>query len=400
MKNYAYKARDNSGKMVKGVTVAENELDLSKKLSKQNLFLIYAEVKAMKKVVAKIPRLPQQEVLNFTIQLATLLDAGMPLVGGLSDLAKDAPNEEIRTVISDIRSRVESGSTLKEALSYHKKTFSDLYISNIGAGESTGQLGLVLNDLCGFLEWQMDLKGKIKEASIYPIILFLAMTGVVALLVVKILPMFKPIFEELKVDLPATTQFFLSISDFVVGYWYVIIGVILLFVGSLKLFYSTENGHLILDRLKLKVPIFGILIHKIVLSRFCHTLALTLQAGVTVLSALDISAQVIGNKFIERVIVKSRNAVNVGEKIAASLDSSGPGVFPPLVIRMISVGEQSGHLIQTLHKVNQFYDKEVPSAIKKMFAMFEPLMIVIMGIIVGMIALSIITPLMQITTSL
>jgi type IV pilus assembly protein PilC len=393
MPNYAYKARDNSSKIVKGKMMAEDERDLSNKLSNLGYFLTQSKIQRIKRVVAKAPALPARDILNFTIQLATLIDAGVPLVGGLNDLARDTENADIRTVIEDIRHRVESGSSLKEALSFHPKTFSNLYIANIAAGESTGELSRVLNELSSFLEWQLDLRSKIKEASIYPVVLFSVMIAVVILLIVKVIPMFEPIFVEIGVALPLPTQIILAISSFVRTYWYIVAGLVILLVGGYKFFGSKQRGRYFLDHMKLKMPIFGELLRKIALSRFCRTFSLALESGVSVLSALDIAAEVIGNKYLEYLIIRVRNSVNVGEKLAVSLEVSGE--FPPLVVRMISVGEYSGHLTQTLQKVNEFYGKEIPASIKRMFALFEPMMIVVMGVVVGGIALAIVLPLMQ-----
>jgi len=394
MQTYTYKARDNLGKVVKGTIAARDELDLSNKVRKLGYFLTQSKVQIGKKKITKPHRLSAREVINFTTQLATLIDAGVPLVGSLNDLARDSQNPHIREVIDDIRFRVEAGSTLQEAISHHRKTFSDLYIATVGAGESTGKLSPVLNDLTDFLEWQQDLRSKIKEASIYPSILFSTMIAVVILLVVRVIPMFEPIFADFKVELPLPTRAVLGVSYLVRTYWYAVLGVVILLVGGYKFLGSKEKGRYIEDKMKLRIPIIGDLLRKVALSRFCHTFALSLTSGISILSALDVSARVIGNKYLEYLVFKARDAVNVGEKISLSLRASNE--FPPLVTRMISVGEQSGSLSETLGKVNQYYDKEVPLVIKRMFAIFEPLMIVVMGVVVGGIALAVLLPLLRI----
>lgn len=394
MQNYIYKARDNFGKVVRGTMMADDEINLANKISNLGYFLVGAKVTtASSKLSAKMPRLKPKEVLNFTIHLATILNAGVPLVAALRDLAQDTEKESIQKVIDDVRYRVESGISLKEALSLHPGSFFKLYTAIVGAGESTGKLHYCLEDLANLLDWQMELRARVKEAATYPIILFCVMLGVVTLLVVKVIPAFKPIFEQAGQNLPLPTRIVLGVSDFVGNFWYIPLGSVVLLIAGYILCNSKAKGKYWLDGLKLKLPLFGPLLRKVALSRFCHTLALSLRSGVNILTSLDFAGEVIGNSRLQDSVIKTRDSVNVGEKLGTSLRVSGE--FPPLVVRMISVGEQSGALTQTLDKVNQFYDREVPATIKRMFALFEPMMIVIMGVVVGGIALSIFLPMFQ-----
>ena len=393
MQNYQYTARDDFGKVVRGRMIAEDETDLANKISKLGYFMVRSKVIAATAKAARPSRLKPRDVLNFTIHLATMLDAGVPLVAALRDLARDAEREEIQRIIDDLRFRVESGSSFKEALVFHSRSFSNLYVGVVGAGESTGRIVPCLNDLSTLLEWQLDLKAKIKEAATYPIILFSVMLGVVILLVVKVIPTFEPIFQDAGVDLPLPTQIVLGISHMVRQYWYIFVGIVILSVAGYRFYYSKPTGRYMIDGLKLRFPLFGLLLRKVAISRFCHTFTLALKAGVNVLAAMDIAREVIGNTRLEHAVAKARDSVNVGEKIATSLQISGE--IPPMVIRMIGVGEQSGALPLTLDKVNQFYDREVPATIRRIFALFEPMMIVVMGLIVGVVALSIFLPLFQ-----
>ena len=394
MQNYAYIARDNYGKQVKGLMMADDEVDLANKISRLGYFLTRARVhRGTAEEKLKIARIKPKAVLNFTIHLATLIDAGLPLLDGLRDLARDAEDEDAQRLIDDIRHRVESGASLREALSFHPGSFSKLYTAIVGAGENTGKLAPVLNSLASLLEWQMDLKAKVVEAATYPLILFCVMVAVVSLLVIRVIPTFEPMFKEVGAALPLPTQIILGVSSFVRQFWYVVLTALVLLVIGFKFYGRTKAGRYHLDSLKLKLPLFGILLRKVALSRFCHTFALALKSGVNVLSALDMAGEVVGNNRIERSVLEARDAVNVGEKIASSLQVSGE--FPSVVIRMIGVGEQSGSLTETLNKVCQFYDREVPAAIKKMFALFEPIMIVVMGAAVGGIALAIFLPMFQ-----
>ena len=401
MVTYSYTARDDQGKVVKGTAAADDESDLFNRLSKGGLILTSARV-ANAISFGKSPessgggvRLSQTEVLNFTTQLAISLEAGVPLLTVLKDLGTNSGDKKMRRVMSEIARKVETGTSFKDALTTYRSSFTQLYISIVGAGESTGKLPMVLNDLARMIEWQLELQSKIKEAMIYPIVMFVAMVGVVTVLMTVVIPKFIPMFESLKLELPLPTKIVLGASKlwwlpFVVGgvCWAVY------FVTSL-----TAEGRYKIAKITLKLPVVGDLVNKIALSRFCHTLALSLKSGITVINALGIASEVTGNAYLERAISKAKNYVNVGEKISVSLDKAAKeagGGFPDLIIRMVSVGETSGSLAETLEKVNQFYDKEVPATIKKIFAMMEPAMIMVMGGVVGGIAVSVFLPLVKV----
>jgi type IV pilus assembly protein PilC len=403
MPNFSYRARDNAGKEMKGILGAQDEVDLGNQLNKLGCFLISAKevsIAAGKGPAASrhLTHLGAVEVLNFTTQLAISIDAGIPLLSALRDLSVGNPNKKMKTMLEDLSRKVESGISFKEALASHPMVFSKLYLSIVGAGESTGKLSFVLSDLAKLLDWQLEMQAKIKEASIYPVMLFVVMVGVVAVLVGVVIPKFEPMFAELGVSLPMPTLIVLGISQAFRKFWWLMlisgIGIVL----GLKMYGKTEQGGYVLDRFKLKLPIFGTLLIKIALSRFCHTFSLALRSGVAVFNAMGIASEVMGNKYFEKSIKKAQDYVNAGERISTALESSGQ--FPSLVIRMISVGEQTGALSEVLEKVNQFYDKEVPAAIKKIFAMFEPLMIITMGVVVGGIAVSVFLPLISIISKI
>ncbi len=396
MQNYSYTARDSDGKLVRGAMMAGSEIDLANKVANLGCFLVRCKViteSSGRTIGAGYASLKSKEVLDLTIQLSTLLDAGMSLVVALKELSRDEQKEGLKKILDDIRYKVEGGSSFKEALLSHPRSFSNLYIAIVGAGESTGKLASCLNDLAILLDWQLELRGKIKEAATYPIIIFVVMVGVVTLLVVKVIPVFEPIFKDLGANLPLPTQIVLAVSHFVRSFWYLILMAAALLAFGYKLYYATANGRYVLDSLKLKLPVFGVLLRKVALSRFCHTLTLSLRSGVNLLTALDMARDVTDNSRLEKAVTKAKELVNVGEKLAHSLEVSGE--FSPLVIRMIAVGEQSGAITQTLDKVNQFYDREVPATIRRIFAIFEPVMLIFMGVVVGGIALSIFLPIFQ-----
>jgi type IV pilus assembly protein PilC len=402
MLNFVYKARDDSGKLVKGVLAAEDETDLFNRLKTMGFFLTSSKASLIapksQSDLKKQGNLSQIDLLNFTTQVAISLDAGIPLLTVLKDLGTNSPKKTVKFIVEDLARKVESGSTFKEALAGHPKSFSALFVSIVGAGESTGKLSFVLEDLSKIIEWQLDLQSKIKEASIYPVILFIAMVGVVTVLMATVIPKFKDMFFELGVELPLATKIVLAASSvwwlpFVV----ITIAVIIWIVIGLK-----PKGRYQLDKFKLKIPVIGDLLTKVALSRFCHTFALGLRSGVNVFNALGIASEVTGNIFLAQAVSKARDYVNIGEKISTSLVMSmkdAGGKFPDIVIRMINVGEQTGSLAQTLDKVNQYYDKEVPAAVKKIFALIEPVMILFMGVVVGGIALSVFLPLTKLISA-
>jgi len=401
MQKFNYTARDEGGKVVKGEMLAESELELGSKISKMGYYLTGYKLNkgpVRLKGPSKRYHLKIGDVLRFTFQLATLIDAGLPLLEGLKDMARESQDERMQTIIDDIRYRVEAGETMEGALSYHPTSFPQLYRAIIGAGEATGKLGQVLHDLTVLLEWQAELNSKITEAATYPIILTTVMIGVVTLLVVRVIPMFTPIFEELHSTLPLPTQIVLGVSYVVRNYWYVFIGVIVGSIFAYKAYVSTTVGRFNADSIKLKIPLVGNLIRKIALSRFVHTFALSFRAGINLLTCLDIAKKTTGNVRLERAIGNARDSVNVGEKLAASLQVSGE--FPQMVIRMIAVGEQTGSLTNSLLKIAEYYDKEVASAVRKIFTSFEPIMIVTMGAVVGGIAMSIFMPMFQMVEKL
>ena len=394
MPKYYYTARDEFGKLVRGVMVAQDEIELGNKLD--HLGYILTGIRSRTKEYAsksRVRNFNQRELLEFTIHLATLINAGVPLVTGLRDLGRDSTSPSLQKSVEELRRRVESGSSLKEATEAFPRSFPKLYTAILGVGESTGKLGDVLNDLAKFMEWQMDLRGKVKEAATYPIIIFSVMIVVVTILMVRVIPIFEPLFSDVGVSLPVVTQALINTSKAVRQYWYLgilgIFGIVMLY----KTYSLNERGRYNIDSIKLKLPIFGDVARKIAISRFCHTLSLGLRSGMDLLSALNLGADVTANARLSQSIQMAKKAVNYGEKLANALEVSEE--FPPLVIRMVNLGEQSGALTFTLDKVNEYYDKEVPATIKRFFTFFEPMIIILMGIMIATIALAVLLPIFR-----
>lgn len=401
MARYVYKARDASGHLSTGTVDAADELEVAAKLSKVGHFLIQAkETVSQKSLRASLKqgRLSQKELLTFTVNLATLLDAGIPLLEGLSSLSHDIGSPRVKSVILDLGKRIQAGSSLKDALAASPTSFSELYQALVGVGEATGKLDSVLNDLAKMLEWQLDLRSKIREVMTYPTILGLVLIGVVTLMVIKVIPMFKSVLEAVNVALPLPTQVMFALSDLAQRRWPLVVAQLGVLAVAIAVANRTDRGRLLLDSAKLRVPLFGPLLQKIVLSRFSRTLSVCLNAGLNAIESLRLSMKAAGNAKVAHAVERAETAIRTGQGLRDSLAQTG--VFPPLVLRMVAVGEQSGKLGQCLEKINQFYDREIPATIRMVFALFEPIMIVCIGVIIGGIALSLFLPLFQLTQAL
>ena len=399
MPAFKYKARDASGKSVEGVLEADNETNLAQKLAEINVVLVDAT--AVKKVEAPsfhFGKVKRREIILFTNHLATSVDAGVSVVQAIADFARETENPRFKKIVEDVDRQVMAGTSLSEALSKHPEAFSDMYVSVVGTGEATGNLALVLKDLVGFLEWQEELVSQVRQASIYPSFLIFMIVAVITVMMTFTFPKFIPIFKSFQVELPTPTVILISISEFFQSYWWVMLGVIAALIVTYIITYRMPKGKLFWDTVKLKVPLFGTLIHKIVLSRFAHYFSILYSSGIGILESFNIIQRVVGNEVMRMAIFRCAAAVERGGTIHDSL--KGEKTFPPLVMRMIQVGESTGKLDQSLQKVSQYYDREVPASIKKMFAFFEPMLIIFMGVVVLVIALAIFLPIYKLTSTI
>lgn len=400
MAQYAYKARDAQGQPLSGMIIAESEVDLANRLAREGCALTQAReisdeeagtLRRRRPSGQHAGKLKPKEVLLFTTSLATFVSAGLPLLQGLQSLAQSERRTRSRALVEDLVKRIQAGHSLNGALAAHPGSFSPLYLALVDAGESTGKLDVILNELARMLESELDLKTKIREAAAYPVILCLAMVGVVTLLLVKVIPVFVPIFTEAGVALPVPTRILLRVSGVIAHAWPAAIAVVIAGVIAYRAFHRTKAGGPALDRAILRLPLLGGLAYKMALARFFYTLRLSLQAGINVIQALRFSGNVMGNLWLSYAVGQTERAVRIGQDLQTSLAHAG--VFPPLVLRMVAVGEQSGSLVECLEKVSQFYEKEIPMEVKRIFAAFEPLMIIAMGVVVGGIALCLFLPL-------
>ncbi|MGA3171169.1 MAG: type II secretion system F family protein [Chthoniobacteraceae bacterium] len=335
-------------------------------------------------------------LMIFTRQLATLIDAGLPLLRGLTVLAKQEKDLVLKGTINALADGVQGGSTFSESLAQHPKIFTKLYINMVKAGELGGVLELVLNRLAEFQEKAEKIKNKVVAAMFYPVVVIIIAMLILSFLLVFIVPKFQQIFHDMlgNKPLPEITQFVINASNMVKDHWYYILGGIVLIVGAYKIFASTKVGRIVIDKFKLYMPLFGDLTRKSSISRFARTLGTLVTSGVPILQALNITRETAGNSVIADAIMKVHDSVKEGESIVQPLEASG--VFPPMVISMIDVGEETGQLPEMLLKIAEVYDDEVDNAVSGLTSLLEPIMIVILAVIVGTIVIALFMPLISI----
>jgi type IV pilus assembly protein PilC len=339
-------------------------------------------------------------LMIFTRQLATLIDAGLPLLRGLNVLAKQERDSVLKSTINNVADSVQGGSTFSEGLAQHPRLFNDLYVNMVRAGEAGGVLELVLTRLAEFQEKAQKVKNKVVAAMVYPIIVLLLAMGIMTFLLIFIVPKFETIFHEMLGDkpLPVITLFVIGISDFMQKYWIALVGLIVVVFAACKVAARTRTGRVVIDRAKLRAPLFGDLIRKTSISRFSRTLGTLVTSGVPILQALSITRETAGNMVIARAISQVHDSVKEGESIVQPLEASG--AFPPMVISMIDVGEETGQLPEMLLKIAEVYDDEVDNSVAALTSLLEPIMIVLLALIVGTIVIALFMPLVSIISGL
>jgi len=345
-------------------------------------------------------RVKQKDLTVLTRQLATLVDAGLPLLRGLHVLERQTPNPSLREALAGMCEAVESGSTFSESLQNYPKIFNHLYINMVKAGEAGGVLEVVLNRLAEFAEKAEKIKNKVKGAMIYPIIVLLAACGITGFLLVAVIPKFRDIFKDLLGDkpLPPITEFVMGASNFVMHNGLVVLGGVVGFSVLFSIFKKTKGGEYIVDACKLRMPAFGSLVRRTAIARMTRTLGTLLSSGVPVLQALDIVRDTSGNAVISRAIQSVHDAVKEGESMTNPLAQSK--VFPPMVISMVEVGEETGALADMLTRIADTYDDEVDNAVAGLTSVIEPIMIMLLSVIVGTIVVAMFMPMIQIITTL
>jgi type IV pilus assembly protein PilC len=335
-------------------------------------------------------------LMIFTRQLATLIDAGLPLLRGLTVLAKQEKDVVLKGTINALAEGVQGGSTFSESLAQHPRIFNKLYINMVKAGELGGVLELVLNRLAEFQEKAEKIKNKVVAAMFYPIVVIIIAMLILSFLLVFIVPKFQQIFHDMLngKPLPALTQWVIDMSNTLKSEWYYVIGGIMAFIVAYRMFAASKIGRIFIDRVKLYMPVFGDLTRKSSISRFSRTLGTLVTSGVPILQALNITRETAGNSVIADAITKVHDSVKEGESIVQPLEASG--VFPPMVISMIDVGEETGQLPEMLLKIAEVYDDEVDNAVTGLTSLLEPIMIVVLAVIVGTIVIALFLPLISI----
>ncbi len=401
---YEYKALDIKGKNLRGIVNAESLSAARRKLRENNLFpfnLRETSAEEKSKTTAGrsvgdflFKRVGLREISIMTSQLSTLLGAGLPLVSSLEALVSQTHNPQLKKTLAQIKEEINEGGSLARSLSRYPGIFSQFYINMVRAGEASGALDIVLERLADFNESQQALRGKIKAAFAYPLLMFLIGSIVLFFLTTFVVPRITDIFSEMNQTLPGITVFLISVSSFMKSFWLLLVLLIIGVFAALKYaFAKTIKGQYILDRIKLKIPLFGPLIHKIAVARFSRTLGTLLQNGVPMLTALSIAGNVVNNRLIADAVAEASKDVEEGQSISATLSKST--FFPPLVTQMISAGEQSGTLEKMLYKIADNLENEVDSDITILTSMLEPVMILIMGLLVAFIVISILLPIFE-----
>ncbi len=392
MPKYKYKTTIN-GKVQSGEIEAADEQGALSMLKQKNIKVTGVKKKFESDFLSNKKPITERDIVIFTRQFSTMVDAGLPLVQCLEILGKQSDNPAYGEIIMKIKTDIESGSNLSDAMRKHPKVFNSLYANLVEAGEAGGILDTILNRLANYIEKALSLKKKVKTAMVYPAAIVTVAFTVVAFLMVFVIPTFATMFEGGGAELPAPTAIVMDLSNFFRHQWYYIVGGPILFFILFKKVYATERGNIEIDRLALKFPVFGMLIRKVSTAKFSRTLGTLIASGVPLIEAMDICARTAGNKIVEIAILNSIEAIKEGETIAAPL--ARENVFPPMVIQMIDVGESAGALDAMLSKIADFYDEEVDTAVDGLTALLEPMLMVFLGIIVGFIVVAMYLPIFK-----
>ena len=380
---FEYTARNLKGDLEKGQVDLPTRDDVVAHLRKNRLVVV--QVRQAPKSVSLGGMfkggVKTRDVVIFTRQFATMINAGLPLVQALDILAQQTENKVLADVTRQVVYDVESGQTLADALRKHPKAFSDLYVNMVAAGEAGGILDTILQRLAEFLEKNDAIIRKVKGAMVYPGVIMTVAVVAVAVLLIFVIPTFQTMFASVALELPLPTRIVIGMSKILTSYWWAILGAIGLTIFGINRYYKTPTGRLQIDSLLLKFPVLGDVLRKSAVSRFTRTLGTLISSGVSILDGLEITARTAGNMVIHNAVMESRQSIAGGDTIAAPLQRSK--VFPPMVISMIAVGEQTGGLDEMLSKIADFYDEEVDAAVSTLLSLMEPVMIVVLGVIVG-----------------
>ena len=400
MPSFAWKGRTRSGQVQEGILLADTRDAAVAVLRRQQIQVTAIREKG--KEIKLLPRLPQgigaKRIAIFTRQFSVMLDAGLPLVQCLEILGEQEENRVFKAVINQVRTDVESGATLADSMRKHPKAFDNLYTNMVAAGEAGGILDVILQRLSTYIEKAVRLNSQVKSALIYPVAIIVIAALVVTIILWKVIPVFAQLFAGLGGELPPLTQIVINASNFLGNYFPLIAILIALGAVAVRKWHETPHGRRVLDGLLLKIPVIGMLLRKIAVARFCRTLATLTSSGVPILDGLEITAKTSGNAIIEDAVMAVRKSVEEGKTISEPLAQTK--VFPAMVVQMINVGEQTGALDQMLSKIADFYEEEVDTAVAGLMKLIEPVMITILGAIIGTIVAAMYLPLYQVLSKI
>jgi len=392
---FDYKGKTAAGAVVTGQLKAKDKRELERVLRGKRVLVTEATPRATQLSFSfGRKRVKKVHISRFTRQFATMIGAGLPMVQCLEILATQSDSSEFRKIIDQVRDNVQSGTTLSEALSRHKKVYDDLYVNMVEAGEIGGALDTILTRLAHYREKADALARKVKGALVYPAVVVSVATLVTFIMLRFIVPVFAKMFRGVGAELPAPTQIVLGVSNFLTSYMWVIVGLFTMGLVALRYYYKTEAGRMNIDKFMLKIPLIGIVLRKSAVAKFTRTLGTLLSSGVSILDALEITSKTAGNKVIQKAIQKSVVSIAEGDTITQPLKETG--VFPPMVTQMIAVGEKTGGLDDMLNKIADFYEEEVDAAVAALTSLIEPIIIVLMGIVIGFILVSMYLPMFDI----
>ncbi len=399
MPAFVWKGKTRDGKAVSGERNAENKEAVMALLRRDQILVSSVKEKGKEISLPKFGGgVPAKDLAIFTRQFSVMIDAGLPLVQCLEILGSQQENKNFAKVLQQTRMDVEGGSSLADAMRKHPKAFDDLFTNMIAAGEAGGILDTILKRLATYIEKAVKLKAQVKGAMVYPVAVLCIAGLVIAVILWKVIPTFASMFEGLGAELPLPTRLVIMASNWFVRLLpFLVVGLVLLVV-LFRRYYATYNGRRVVDRIILKLPILGVIMQKIAVARFCRTLSTLISSGVPILDGLEITARTSGNAIIEDAIMAVRKAVESGLTVAQPLKESG--VFPPMVVQMIGVGEQTGALDAMLSKIADFYEEEVDQAVANLLTLMEPVMILFLGVTVGGIVISMYLPLFDLISKL
>lgn len=400
MPTFTYTARDRTGKVVTATMEATSQRDVASALRDKGMFVSKIEapktgLQADIKMPAFLDRVGLRDVMVFSRQFATVINAGLPVVQSLSILSRQAEKQKMKRTLTKVREDVETGQPLSDSLAKHPSIFNSLYIYLVRAGEVSGNLDGILERVAAYFEKQAALRGKIRAAMTYPAVVLVIAIAVTYFLLTGIVPQFGTILTGLGGELPLLTRILMGISDYLQNYWWLNLIIVVGLVVGVGLYYRTNSGRHVIDRLLLRVPVFGPLIQKSSIASFASTFGLLLRSGVNIVESIDITKGTAGNVIIEDILVETKNAVQRGEQVSVTL-SKYPTIYPPLVSSMIAIGEETGSVDSMLEKIANFYDREVDEAVAQLTAALEPMLIVFLGGVVGFIVAGMFLPMFAI----